>query len=371
MTQSGCVLSVLAVLACGATARAVVETIDANVTAEVQELAGGAVVNADLAFDELGVTTQNLPLAAQANLVSPSLGEASTSPAIVGSASAFFRDPRLNVAAPPNEFSLEAVGFSLSESSTVSGRSSAVERRQVVFQPDEVDLDAGTAVTARSHFFLDGVLVVLGQPGQPSLAGSRTELTVRVIQARSGAAETVLETTVVLSGNSDGTAALEVNGALTADDLNTFGAEELGVAEANFRAVALPNLAIPYTYPADIGETFELRAEIEIRSEAGPGTGGAAVLGDRVNQLVDVLREVLGEQLAAKFEAGLSVGLSEAELPSETVVAAVQETILEVADGQTRGIPLFGGALCGAMGVESMLLAAGLAVLGVIARKRI
>lgn len=355
------------------TARAVVLTINANVTAEVREHVNGEVVNSDFAFDELDVTTRNLPLVAEVQLLPPIVdgevdGEDAT---VLAAATTTFRDPRLSATGPPNEFAAEVVGFSNSDLSTVTGRSEAVEIREVVFEPDEVDIDAGTEVLARSHFFLDGIMVLLAEPGASGLAGGRTELILRVVQERADAEpQVVLDASVVLVGNTDGTATLEVTGDLSEENLTTFGLQTLTSDQGSFQAVVLPELAIPYTYPALIGETFTLRAEIFARFEAGPGTGAAVVLGDRLNTLGDVLAETLGEDLAAGFEAGLTAGLSGVPLPAVPLVAAEQNTVLEIVTDAEQGLPGLGGPFCGLLGAESAMLAAGLTILSLCARKR-
>jgi hypothetical protein len=365
-----CGLAASAVMAAGSTAQAVVSSVEANVTAEVREVAGGAVLNSDLALDQLDVTTHNLPLVALARLLPPT-GESTAQEGVVAEAMTQFSDPRLSVSTPPNEFSLDTLGFSNSATSSASGHCLAVEMRQVVFQPDEVNLASGTAVTAESHFFLDGLMVLMARPGQPDLTGTRAELTIRVIQERAGSdPATVLEATVVLTGNSDGTASLQAGGALTADNLTTFGLNPPDSSQGTLQAVVLPNLAIPYTYPANIGETFGLRAEVEARFASPPGLGAGVVLGDRLNDLAAVLEQVFGQDLASNFTTSLTVGLSSAPLALKPLVAAEQDTILTPASDSGLGIPLLGGISCGPLGLEPALLVAGLAALGVTARRK-
>jgi len=359
------------VLAVGSVAQAVVLDIQANVTADVRELAGGSILNSDHAFNQLDLTTHALPLVAEARLLPPGAAQTTTVTDVAADATARFSDPRVNQTESPNEFALSAIGFSADVSSSVNGDSVSVETRQVVFQADEVGIAADTPVTARSHFFLDGILILLAPPGAAGLAGATTELDITVTQTRTGQdPATVLQATVVLTGNADGTAALTVNGALVADNVVTFGASGATAAGGVFQAAVLSNLAIPYEYPANVGETFQLQAQIEAKCNAAPGTGGAIILGDQINQLVSVLEGVLGQDVVSGIATGLTTGLSGVSLPLKPLVATEQDTVVEAAAASGQALPLFNGRACGLMGVESMLLAAGLTIMGLAARKK-
>lgn len=360
------------VLMAGSVAQAVVLDIQATVTAEVQELHGGSIFNSDRAFDELDVTQHNLPLIAEARLLPPDAAQTATVTDVAVVATARFSDPRMNQDAAPNEFALSTIGYSNSESSNVKGLSLAVEKRQIVFQADEVGIAADTPVTARSHFFLDGIMILIARPGVSGLAGARTELDIKVKQTRTGettTTATVLEATVVLTGNSDGTATVTVNGALVAGDVFTFGLSGEPNTGGTFQAAVLSNLAIPYEYPANIGETFDLQAEITARLESAPGTGGAVILGDQINQLISVLQSVMGADVISGIATDIATGLTGAALPDITIVAAEQDTILEVAAENGLGIP-FLSANCGLMGVESAMIAAGVAMMALVVRRK-
>jgi hypothetical protein len=361
------------ILLAGSVAQAVVQDIQANVTAEVQEIYSGSILNSDRAFDQLDLTQHNLPLIAEARLLPPDAGQTTEVSDVAAVATTRFSDPRLEQSSSPNEFALSAIGFSNSETSNVTGLSLAVEKRQIVFQADEVGIATGTAVTARSHFFLDGILILIARPGMTGLTGARTELDLKVTQTRTGDAAgsaTVLEAAVVLTGNADGTATLTVNGALVADDVFTFGLSGVPTTGGTFQAAVLSNLSIPYEYPASIDETFNLQAEITARFESAPGTGGAVILGDQINQLISVLQSVIGPEVISGIATGITTGLAGAQLPDVTVVAAEQDTILEVAAQNALNIPLLNGT-CGLVGAESALIAAGLAMMALVVRRRL
>jgi len=361
-----------AVLAAGSAAPAVVLDIQANVTADVQEVDGGSILNSDHAFSQFDLTTHTLPLVAEARLLPPEAAQTTVVTDVAADATARFSDPRVNQSESPNEFALSVIGFSASTTSTVTGDSLAVETRQVVFQADEVGIAADTPVTARSHFFLDGILILLARPGSTGLAGASTELDIHVIQTRTGQdPTTVLEAIVVLTGNADGTATLTVNGALVADDVTTFGASGVSLAGGTFQAAVLSNLAIAYEYPANIGETFQLEAQVETKFNAAPGTGGAVILGDQINQLIATLVGVLGQDVVSNFATGLTSGLSGVTLSLKPVVAAEQDTVLTPVATSGQGLPLLNGRACGLMGAESAMLAGGLAALCLIGRRRI
>lgn len=364
-------LSLSVVLAAGPVAQAVVLDIQANVTAEVQELVGGSVVNSDYAFDELDLTTHNLPFVAEAKLWPPSAAQASAPIDVAAVSTSRFSDPRIDQTQSPNEFALSTIGFSSSEVSSVTGHALAVETRQIVFEAEDVGLAADTPVTARSHFFLDGIMVLLAAPGQSGLAGAKTEIRLRITQTRADESSAVVfETTVMLTGNADGTATLTASGALLPDNATTFGLNGVGGTEGTFQAAVLADLAIPYEYPANIGETFELRAEVETRFEAPPGAGGAVILGDQLNQLVSVLQNAIGADVVANFAAGLTAGLSGISLPLKPLVATEQDTILEPVADSARGLSFLSSSGCGLLGAESALISAGLAVMSLSARRR-
>lgn len=345
---------------CVPAASAVVTTLGATVASEVRQTVNGESLNVDTAFDELDLTTFNLPLLAESRLLPSDLDESAASE--VGSvavvATSRFSDPRLNQTETPNEFALHVIGFSDTPDVAISANSRSIETREVTFLPEEFDLEEGTAVEAQSHFFLDGVLVLLGNPGQFDLTGARVEMALKVIQERSGfEPATVLETTVALVGNSDGTATLEVGGALVPENVTTFGLVPGGLIEGVFQVVLMPNLEIPYVYPANVGETFGLRAEISTRFETPPGTGSAAILGDGLSDLTNLLEDVIGDELASQFADGLTIGLALAELPAARLVAESEGTTLKVVS-DSAALSLF-GPFCGATGAESALLAAG------------
>jgi hypothetical protein len=160
------------------------------------------------------------------------------------------------------------------------------------------------------------------------------------------------------------------NGGVAANDVFTFGLNNaFSFVEGMFQAGVLSGLSIPYTYPANIGETFELRAEIEARVEAPAGKGGVVILGDELNHLVTVLEGAIGADTVANFSDGLTAGLTGVSLPLKPIVAADQDTLVEVAPDAARTLP-FLNVNCGLLGAESALLVAAVGVLGVLRRKR-
>ncbi|GMV97141.1 MAG: hypothetical protein AMXMBFR83_15000 [Phycisphaerae bacterium] len=370
--MSGVGLGIGAVLVLGVgspSALAIVTTLQATVSSEVRQTVDGATVNGDSAFDALDVTTFRLPLMASSRLfVEGGEPAASAVGKVAAAATAQFSDPRINQNDTPNEFSLDVIGFSDTPESVVTGQGLSTETREIIFRAEDVSLASGTAVEARSFFFLDGILLLLAKPGHSDLSGAVSRLSIRVVQQRAEAEPaTVLDATVTLTGNADGSATLAVDGALVPENVTTFGLTSGGLIDGTLQAVVLPGLAIPYVYPANVDETFTLRAEISTSFEAGPGTGAAGILGDAVGDLVALIEDALGEDLADDFTGGLGLGLAGAPAPSARLIADSTATTLKVV-GNSRGISLLPN--CGLFGVEAALAAFGWLGLASCRRRR-
>ncbi len=253
-----------------------------------------------------------------------------------------FADPLL--AQPnPEEFAFNLTLNSVPQDLRYQAQASVEEFRSIRFTPAEFPLRAdGASLTAIGRLFLDGALVIYGV--DPNADFSEAQLTMRVTVKKlvSGQPEqTVFSGDVRLRGQPAGQAGVEVSGgfpesSLILSDLSLF-VEDFAV----FRVLILPNLQIDYSYPATIGETFTLRAAIEVFAENAAGDAGvAAVLGTPTDTLEQVIGLVRGEQVAAKFVDALQ---RERREPTGELVFPPS--------------PLL--SLCGLFGIE-MLLGAGL-----------
>ena len=94
---------------------AVVQTIDATVTAKVEEYGRTGLVNSDTAFEDLDDSTSNLPLIADVEFMHTDENEELAG----ASAITTFNDPRLSQTPDPNEFGIDVNTFSQDRKSVV------------------------------------------------------------------------------------------------------------------------------------------------------------------------------------------------------------------------------------------------------------
>ncbi|HOW71330.1 MAG TPA: hypothetical protein PKY77_12070 [Phycisphaerae bacterium] len=321
------------------------EPLDATVNAEVKEYVGLNVVNVDYAFKDLGQTTDNLPLLAEAQL------KHSTDPIDISGAAvtANFSEPNLSTLPDPNEFGLVAAGISLTEDVSYAGRGETVEVRRVTFLESEIGEPNGTALEAHSYFFLDGIVVVWSKSGNLGLSEVLADLSVSVDQIRGteGVSAPVLSAGLSLVGHSDGTLAVTTSGGISADNLLeldiTSSLADVGVA----RVVVLPELAIPYTYPASVGEQFDLRARVQGSFVNRSGTGAALLIGVPAAEVPTLLNQIVGQGTGGSFGSAVVTQVAAHPAPVKPLSAADRTTKVVVLP-QSRLIP----AWCGAMGVE-------------------
>ena len=111
--------------------------------------------------------------------------------------------------------------------------------------------------------------------------------------------------------------------------------------------------AIPYVYPADVGEEFELRAEIEGRINNQFETGASVLLGVPFQELVNLVNDVTGENIGDSFEGALITTIASSPAPLKPLVGDGQTTVTVVDPRVNR---LLSG--CGAVGIELAVLPA-------------
>ncbi len=337
---------------------AVVENIGATVTAEVQELVGGEVVNSDFAFEQLDLTTGNLPLIA--NALFRRVEEGGDSGA---TATTTFNDPRPSTTANPQEFGIAAAVFSQSAEAGFTGLSLATESREVTFRSDEIGEPDGTELRARSLFFVNGIIVLWGSPGQDDLTDAVADLALKVQQTRGedGEPAEVLRASLSLDGRTDGGAVLTTEGGITTANVIVLPISDLVPQLGAVQLVIIPSLALPYEYSAEVGETFALDARIEGQVSVSPGAGAAVLVGVSLDELDELILDLLGTQGTALANA-LNTILNSGLVPTKPLPLGTGETQITV----LRGIPWLPGNLCGMLGVESLalLLAGGALCLG-------
>lgn len=334
---------------------AVVETIDAAVAAEVEERVDGAVINTERAFQSLDETTGNLPLVAHAELFRVEDGEEASA----ASARMTFRDPRLSVLPNPEEFGVDLVAFSRLAGIAYRGLGQATEEREITFTAAEIGAPGGTALQARSLFFVDGIVLLWGELGVTNLDGTGAEVELTVDQVRPDTADAarVLRAQLRLSGTSDGGAVLSMDGDLAPENVVLV---DLSGQLPDFGAVHLlivPATSIPYVYPAQVDVPFVLTARVNGTVVNEPGTGASVVLGLPLASLLAVIAEVTGAAVADTLEGMLEQVLDSGPSPTSPLVAAADApTEVTILAGQGPLVSLFsGGGLCGLLGIESAL----------------
>jgi len=341
---------------------AVVETIDATVAAEVREFLGPNVVNSDSAFEYLGETTGNLPL-----MVEVQLTQAETEDAGAG-VKTTFADPRLTQLPDPNEFGIALVGFSEVENVSYSAVGRSSETRRVVFTAEEIGASEGTGLTARSYFFLDGLLVLWSEEGSTDLSGTTASVALNVKQLLpvDEQSMTVLEASLTLAGPLGGDVSLTAAGGLIAGNVIQLDISDLVSGLGSVYLAIIPELAIPYTYMAEVQEPFTLEARIEGQISNRPGTGAAVMLGVPLDELASLLDDVVGEGGSEDFEQVLQGLLSSGLVPAKPLPGGDGTTKVTVTD-LTHLFPFGSGALCGMLGVESAALSLLLAAMAGLA----
>lgn len=354
-------LAVLAITLYCASAHGVVQTIDATAQSGVVQYLPDDVVNSDAAFESLDESTSNLPLVAEARLSSDS------DPAAPSGATAVttFNDPRASETEDPAEFAMDLVAFSLDAVTRYEGSGTSTETRQIVFTPEEMDAEPGTALLATSRFFVDGFLIVWGDL-DPLVGPTNADVQFRVYQTRPGQdRQIVMESTLSISQNSDGTPLLQADGGLVTDNvvlIDTLGSiPELG----NAYLVILPQLSIPYTYEAAVGETFTLEAEVESHVANQPSTGAAIALGAPLADLLQSIGNEIGEPLSQADALARTGGVVPVPVkPLQGGKGTQVQVLTSPASAWERIIP------CGGLGVESAMLPAFTLMLTFAGRRR-
>lgn len=356
------ILALAAVLAGSGLALGYGEPLDATVSAEVKEYLGLSVVNVDYAFKDWGQTTDSLPLLAEAQLKT----SADSSDLSGAAVTVNFTEPDLTTLPDPNEFGLVAAGLSLTDGVSYSGRGDSVETRRVTFLASEIGEADGTALEAHSYFFLDGIIVVWSKSNSVFLSQTSADLSVTIDQIRGvdGAPTQVLSAGLSLTGQSDGTLALATSGSLSASNLLQLDISSLVMDVGVARVVVLPEIAIPYSYPASVGEQFNLKAQVHSSFVNQSGTGVAILIGVPASEVPTLLNQIVGQGAGGSF--GNTVVTQVAAQPApEKPLTAVDRTTKVIVLPQTRLMPAF----CGAMGVELVPFALMFALMSGLARR--
>jgi hypothetical protein len=345
----------------------IVQTIDGDVTAEVNEFVNGSAGDSDFAFKALSETTQTLPLDVVANLAHFDSGEPPTQDA-GARAQTIFSDPRISTTPDPEEFGINLAAFSRAAQIAYSGQSLATETRSIDFLSVEIGARDGTPLEAQSQFFLDGVILVWGEPSQTNLAGTQSSFSLNVVQSGDDleAPLTVLEAGLTLTGAADGSATLTASGRLSADNVVVVNLTGQVPQLGPVHLIVIPQSSIPYTYNAKVGNSFTLKASIQAQIKNQPFTGAAVVLGVPLSELAGEVDSITGGQVGGVLEQLVQAAIASSGQPASPLPANAKGTTVTVLSG--TGNPVAPPS-CGLFGMESMLAMSGFSLVGLSRRR--
>ncbi len=356
-------LFVVACILLPAPAFAVIDDIDADVTAEIREFAAGTLTNSDQAFESLDESTSQLPLIVQANLFAEDDDDTGLAG---GVAVTVFNDPSTSGSPDPDAFGLTAAAFSPQADLSYLVTSNAVERRRITFTAPEIGEPDATPLDARSFFFIDGLIILWADADQTSLDATRAEVhfTVDRTSDASVVSDTLLTASLTLTGRPDGTAQLTAAGVLTADNVVVIDLTGSVPGLSSVHVVYIPDSAIAYDYDAVVGEPFNLQAAIEARVDNAFHTGAAVILGVSLDQLLQLVNDLTGQDVADAFGTSLTSVVLTGPPPLKPLPTE-GETTVAVANPSARS--LFG---CGTLGAEAALLLLAVPLFHLIARAK-
>jgi len=364
-------LAITMVLCVTGSTQAVVETIDATVSAEVREFLGSDVINSDSAIESLGETTSNLPLMVEAILQQTSTAHTGAGVKTV------FSDPRTTLSPDPNEFGIAVVGCSTNDDVAYVAVGSASETRNVIFTADEMGASEGTALTANSYFYLDGLLLIWSEQGSADLTGTSASMSLSVEQRRPGddRGTTVLQASLSLAGPSSGGMNVPLGGDVTftaSGDLCSENVIQMDISDllpelGIVQLVIIPDIAIPYPYAAAVAEPFTLRARIEGEAHNRPQTGAAVMLGVSLDELSDMIDNLTGQsEVGAELDLIIQGLLSAGLMPAKPLPDSDGATKVTL-EPQAHWLPFVPSSFCGMLGAESAALTFMFAVMAMAA----
>ncbi len=341
----------------------------ARVDTLVQELIDGtpASITSDSGEADLLSTNPSasaLPVSATAELTSTDLeGELVSQ----GRGLARLSDPTRLHQDNPEEFRLEAACYSNADNVSYIVNAVATQQRDLVFTTSgnplaevEIEFNNNGTRNIESLVFLSGAVLIWSTGSPATLADLQGEIQINITR---GDAEPLFATSLTISADEAGTISTETTGPITFTTLSLADLSDTGLLDTGtFDALSqidqggvLMVLAIEaqshtYTYPVTADATFTLTATMEITLRAPPGgVGIAATLGGPFENLTgfvdDGLPDVSGESVGRAINS--SAGL-------DTHTGSNAGTGL--GDGSRAAAPAPSSFVCGAFGLESLLV---------------
>ncbi|MCB9849740.1 MAG: hypothetical protein H6817_03455 [Phycisphaerales bacterium] len=326
--------------------RAEITNVAATLEAATTEYVDGESASTDSSIEMFPETSPTLPAEALSGLGDfdgdQGLGHGVRSAAV-------FSDPTLSEEPNPMELGVEAVSFSDVSTIAYQGIASIVETRDVVLTAGDLNVNtSGESNLVISSAFLDGAIVVWTADPSRDLTGLSAEFEFAIVQDTSTGGEiTVFESVVAVTGEPDGEVHLVNSSVLQvnlggpelvqgATDSETQDLIDVLNDSGRVHIALVPTQQVQYAYFANADEPFTLRAEVSCRSLNLPnGTGAAAVFGQDFASLAPALEPFLTEAKATEVQEAINRAFrtSADEEPSSPI-----------------------GALCGAFGMEAMLV---------------
>ncbi|MCK4341675.1 MAG: hypothetical protein KAY37_08140 [Phycisphaerae bacterium] len=272
-----------------------------KVTAELTEYRAGEIGEQDQVSETYPETSAVLPLQVVARLVDEEEQAAAV-------AAAQFADPTTASLPNPEEFALTLVLNSISPEISYRGQATAGESRRVLYSPTDFSPAAvGDTVDVTGRMYLDGALAVFAGNNVTDLTGASLTLRVTVMLESAGQSpRQVFVATLEVKGGPnrkvDVTAGgrFPTNGVFRAD-LSGID-EQLGV----FESIVFPTMILDYPYTAPLGQTFTLKAQVEVDAANTAGqVGVAALIGTPVTSLNEAIAATQGEPAASKMVTAL------------------------------------------------------------------
>lgn len=350
------------VLVFTAIARAEVTDVQAKVETTVKEIAGGSVVQSDSALLEMPGSAAKPPLVVRGSL---SRTDAAGSFLSGARGMVVFSDLSAPLSGSPSNIGFDIAAFSTTTQSGWEVEALASERRSIVIRSAEAGQGDGSSITASSALVLSGVLFIASQDPAQDLTGAEAHIEFIIDQILPTETKQVLEGKAVLSGVGVAGVNAQTAGAVNSFFHNVVSLDgvvpEFPVLRAVIFVGVLPTDQYSYNYDAVVGDAFDLMLTVKSSIKAPPGKiGCAAVFGVPQEGFADLF------QKAKQSDAGLRLQNEISSLVDTTGSdhPAVDTLIYP------KGLFGLSGLTCGALGLETMGLAAVGLFAGLLGRTR-
>jgi len=358
-------LSFLVIFVCPTlAARAAILQTDAHLAASVQEFINGQPGSSSSDTAVHDPTNETLPILASANVVSTDLGGAVQA---LGQSFSAFADPTRLDQPDPEELALEAACYSNSTDFAYTVAASAEETRTIVFAspgstvaPSEIQFQSDGTRLIQSTLFLNGAVLLWSNESAADLSALTANLVISIwredftspLFGSSTLPAPIFSGSLNVDGSgstSSVVAKVLVTQEATVDDLAALGVSDAAIEKlrtlaetGTLRIIILPPQQHTYNYRVTADEQFHLVALLDLRLHAIPGgTGVTATFGRPFQELADFIDQAIP-------------GVNGKSLQSSLNKLVDARDVIQVPPPNSQ-TPF--GSMCGALGMESFLLA--------------